>query len=224
MMNLARLMTNCSMTTRNGRYLRLAALAAVAAAPAAALAQVAPAPVPAPVQAAPAPTLQQIPGVTVRYYNVTGNSIPLLRESIAAQRPKDPVTGQPQAASAHWSIGTGVRKQTTGTACKIVAATPTFKAEVVMPRLVTPEGVVVPAPVMAEWQRYVASLEQQQAAILHQVHSRLGEVQTAVMGSTCEGAAAAANAAIARITPAPAAAPAAVPAPARAPAPRKRGG
>lgn len=223
-MNLARLITNCSMVARNGRHLRLAALAAAAAAPAAALAQAAPVPVPAPapVQAAPAPTLQQIPGVTVRHYNVTGKNIPQLRASIAAQRPKDPATGQPQAAGVQWSIATSLRKQTTGTACKITGATPTMKAEVVLPRLVIGEGVVVPAPDLAEWQRYVASLEQQQAAILHQVHSRLGEVQTAVMASTCEGAAAAANAAIARITPAPA--PAVVPAPAPAPVRSKRGG
>ena len=219
-MNLARLMTNCSMIARDGRHLRLAALAAVAAAPAAALAQVAPAPGPVPVLAAPAPTLQQIPGVTVRYYDVTGNSIPLLRASIAAQRPKDPATGQPLAADAKWSVGTSVKRQTTGNACKIVGATANFKAEVVLPRLVSVEGVAVPAPVMAEWQRYVSSLAQQQAAILHQVHSRIGEVERAVTASTCEGAGAAAKAAIARITPTPAP----VTAPAPAPVAPKKGG
>lgn len=217
-MNLARLTTNCSMTARNGRRLRLAALVAVAAAPAAALAQVAPAPVPVPVpvQAAPAPTLEQIPGVTVRYYDVTGDTIPLLRASVAAQRPQNPTTGQPLAADAKWSIGTSVKRQTTGNACKIVGATANFKAEVVLPRLVMAEGVTVPAPVMAEWQRYVSSLAQQQAATLHQVHSRIGEVERAVMASTCQGAGAAANAAIAKITatPAPVAAPAPVPIPA----------
>lgn len=213
-MNLARLTTNCSTTARNGRRLRLAALAAFAVAPAAALAQVAPAPVPAPVQAAPAPTLEQIPGVTVRYYDVTGNSIPLLSASIAAQRPKNPTTGQPMAADAKWSIGTSVKRQTTGNACKIVGATANFKAEVVLPRLVMAEGVTVPAPVMAEWQRYVSSLAQQQAATLHQVHSRIGEVERAVMASTCQGAGAAATAALARITPTPAPAPAPVPIPA----------
>lgn len=219
-MKLVRVMTDPSPLPGMGRRLRLAVLAAAAAVPAAALAQVAPVAAPAPVVVAPGPTLAQIPGVTVRYYDVTGNSIPLLRSSIAAQRPKDPVTGQPQAASAKWSIGTSLRKQTTGTACRIVGVTPTFKAEVFMPRLVNAEGVVVPAPVMAEWRRYVASLDQQQAATLHHVHSRLGEVQRAVMASTCEGASAAANAVIARITPVPA--PAAVPAPALVPAKRRR--
>ena len=220
MMKLVRVMTNSSPLSGNGGGLRLALLAAAAAVPAAALAQVAQVPAPAPVVVAPGPTLAQIPGVTVRYYNVTGNNIPLLRASIAAQRPKDPVTGQPQAASAKWSIGTSLKKQTTGTACRIVGVTPTFKAEVIMPRLVNVEGVVVPAPVMAEWRRYVASLEQQQAATLHHVHSRLGEVQRAVMASTCEGASAAASAAIGTITPPPA--PAAVPAPALVPAKRGR--
>lgn len=206
---------------RNGRHLRLVVLAAMAASPAAGLSQVVPAPSPAPVLAAPAVTLEQIPGVTIQYYDVSGSSIPLLRASVDAQRPKN-AAGQAMAADAKWSIGTNVKRQTTGNACKIVGATASFKAQVLLPRLVNPEGVVVPAPVMTEWQRYVGSLAQQQAAVLHQVHSRLPEVERAVMGSTCEGAGAAANAAIARITPVPAPVPAPVAAPAPAPVPAKK--
>jgi predicted secreted Zn-dependent protease len=156
--------------------------------------------------------LAQIPGVVVQYYDVSGTTIEELRASIDAQRPKDAATALAIPSSAAWTIGVGLKKETTGKVCKVIAATPTFKAEVVMPRLVTTEGVA--APVLAEWQRYVASLEAKQAATLSSTYGRLSEVEKAVMASTCEGAAAAANKAIAEISkppvvaPVPAAAPA----------------
>lgn len=179
------------------RYIAVAALAAI---PAAAPAQTAPAPVP--VQVAPLPSpLAQIPGVVVRHYDVTGNTIEAIRASIDAQRPMNPATGTAIPSSASWSIGTSLKKATTGEACKITAATATLKAEVILPRLVNVE--TVPAPVLAQWQTYVRSLEQQQAATLLRPYQRLSEVERAVMASSCEGAGAAASRAIAEITKAP---------------------
>jgi predicted secreted Zn-dependent protease len=158
---------------------------------------------PAPVAAVAAPSpLAQIPGVAVQYYDVSGLTLDALRASIAGQRPTDPATGQPVPSSSKWAVGTSVRKQTNGKACKIVGATPSFKAEVVMPRLTVVEG--VPAPVLAEWQRYVAAIEAQQAASLRSIYDRLSEVEKAVLASTCEGAADAANKAISEISKAPA--------------------
>jgi predicted secreted Zn-dependent protease len=147
----------------------------------------------------------------IRYYDVSGTTIEAIRASIAAQRPKDAATGAAIPASLSWSIGTKVKKATTGDACKMTGATATLKSEVVLPRLVGVE--TVPAPVLAVWQTYVASLEQQQAASLLRPYHRLSEVERAVMASSCEGAGAAASRAIEEITkappppPAPAAAP-----------------
>lgn len=98
----------------------------------------------------------------------------------------------------------------------MVGADVNFRAEVVMPRLVTVEGVA--PPVLAHWQNYVASIEQQQADRLRQPYSRLSEVERAIMASSCEGANAAANAAIARITAAPPPPPPPAPTPTPAPA------
>lgn len=189
-------------------------LAALAAAPGPALAQTAPAQVPVAPAVSP---LSLIPGVAVRYYDVTGTTIQAMRASIEAQRPVNPATGMASPSSSEWSISTNVRKQTRGKTCKVIGATPTFKAEVVLPRLVIQQGAPVPIPVMTEWQRYIGSLEQQQAARLRQVQSRLPEVQRAVMASTCKGADDAATRAVAAIRqsiatpPAPAAAPAPAP-------------
>lgn len=180
--------------------IRHIAVAAFTAMPAIAVAQTAPAPVPAQVAPVPSP-LTQIPGVAIRYYDVTGNTIAAIKASIDAQRPKNPATGTAVPSSASWSVGTSLQKATTGKSCKITSAKATMKAEVVLPRLVGVE--TVPAPVLAEWQRYVSSLEQQQAAVLLRPYQRLGEVERAVMASSCEGANAAASRAIAEITKAP---------------------
>ncbi len=212
-----------SKTNRIRTGLRISALALLAAAPTSALAQATPSPAPAPATpgaavtpATPAPSpLAQIPGVTVRYYDVTGITIEAMRASIEAQRPRDEATGVSVPTSATWGIRTNVQRSTTGTQCRVVGATATFQAEVVLPRLATVEG--VPAPVLAHWQNYVASLEQQQADRLRQPFQRLSEVERAVMASTCEGASAAANQAIALITAAPP--PPAAPTPATPPTP-----
>lgn len=172
------------------------------------------APAPATAIAPAASPLAQIPGVTVQYYDVTGKTIEAIRASILAQSPKDPASGEALTTTAKWSIGTSVKKQTTGTVCKIVGATATIKSEVVLPRLATTEG--VPAPVLAQWQSYIGSLESQQAARIRPIYDRLSEVEKAVVASSCEGAAQAADKAIGEISKpvvVPAAAPAA-PAPA----------
>lgn len=197
---------------------RCAAAAVVGSVPAMALAQAAPPPQAAPVPQAAFPSvspLSQIPGVTVRYYDVTGNTIEEIRASIAAQRPKDPATGNAVPSSSNWSLGVSVKKATTGNSCKISDATPRFQGEVVLPRLTNIDTVA--APVRAQWRTYVASLEQQQANSLRQPYQRLGEIKSAVMASSCEGAGAAANKAISEINRAastPPAPPPVVPAPA----------
>ena len=203
----------------SNRFFKLASLApcAIAAVMAAPVAAQTPPPTPPGMVVLPAPSpLSSIPGVAIRYYDVTGNTIPLLRASIAAQRPVNPATGIPSPSSSTWSIGVNVQKSTTGGKCKIAGAKANLKAEVVLPRLTNAEA--VPAPVRTEWQRYVSSLEQQQADRLRQPYQRLGEVEQAVMASSCEGASQAANAKIDEITRA-AAAPAAVPAAPATPAP-----
>jgi predicted secreted Zn-dependent protease len=184
------------------------ALASLASVSAASLAQAPAAAVPVAPAVSP---LAQIPGMTIRYYNVTGATIPAMRASIEAQRPKNPLTGMASPSSAEWSISTSVRKRTSGKKCKVTGATAVFKGEAVLPRLVIAQDAPVPIPVMAEWQRYVSSLEQQQAAILRQVYARRSEVERAVMASSCKDADQAADRAVAAIRqsiarPAPAAA------------------
>ena len=199
-----------SAKSRQRLRVRCSVVAAAAMMPAVALGQTtAPTPPASPVAATPSP-LASIPGVTIRYYDVTGNTIPAIRASMAAQRPINPVTGAPQPSSSTWSIGVNTKKATTGKSCKVTGATATFKGEVVLPRLVVAEP--IPAPVLAQWQKFLTSIEQQQAQALRQPYSRIREVEAAVMASSCQNAGEAARKSIAEITkatppPAPAAAP-----------------
>lgn len=184
---------------REARRPRGLAFALLAFSASAAAAQTAVPAVP-PVLPAPSP-LASIPGVTLQYYDVSGITIEALRASIDAQRPKDPMTGQAVPASVRWSIQTRLKKETLGTQCKITGATAVFAGEAVMPRLVNEAA--VPAPVLAQWRSFAASLEQEQAARLRVPYARVAEVEKAVMASTCENAKAAADKAIAEIQTAP---------------------
>jgi len=198
-------------------FARLAAplmtIGLIASAPAVAQTATAPASVVPVPTVAPVFPLSQIPGVIIQYYDVTGLTTKDIRASLEAQRPKDPVTGQAMPTSSKWGVGVDVKKATTDGKCRITGATPAFKAEVVMPRLVPAED--RPAPVLAEWQRYVTSLEAQLVASLRPISLRLPEVEKAVLASSCEGAGAAANKAIAEISKPPVV----VPVPAVAPPP-----
>ena len=172
--------------------------------PAIAAAQTVPAPAPgAAVQApalSPAPSpLANIPGVTVKYYAVTGATSKAIRASMDSQRPRDPVSGKSSPSSSNWSIGGRTQTAVAGNACKITGVNLQFKAEVLLPRLVNPPEVVVAERERANWQNYVTSIEQQQAAYLNQIVSRLPEVQRAVMASSCDKASDTLAAATARI-------------------------
>jgi len=157
--------------------------------------------------AAPAVSpLSQIPGLTIKYYDVMGRTIKDMRASIQTQAPKD-ANGQALPSSVNWRIGTNVKKQVKGAACRISGATVTMTSEVVLPRLVTAKG--VKARELAQWQAYMASIEAQQAARITSVRNRLPEVERAILASTCDGAAAAADRAIAEISKPPVVVPAA---------------
>ena len=169
----------------------------------------------APATAAPAPVaaispLAQIPGLTVKYYDVAGRTIKDITASLQAQAPKDS-TGQPVPTSVKWLIETNIKQEKTGTVCRVSSAKATMTSEVVLPRLASVKG--VKARDLAQWQAYTASIEAQQAARLAAVRARLPEVERAILASSCAGATEARNKAVAEIGKPPAAAPAPAPVP-----------
>ena len=142
--------------------------------------------------AAPAErTLARLPNTTITYFDVSGKDGEAIQKALA-KRQKEGV-----APSANWEIGAGVRKRTEGTTCTVVGAEAKFTGEVQLPKLAT-ESTVAPE-VLTQWKSYVAGLESAAAAKLWFVNDRLSLVEKAILASSCDGAAAAATAAIEKI-------------------------
>lgn len=147
--------------------------------------------------AAPAaPPLKDIPGVTVKYYDLVGNNEKALKKSLANQRPKD-ASGAPSVVTTEWIIGGQVQKRTENGVCKVVGAAPTFQATAEVPRL--PDPAALPADVRKNWLAYIAQAEATAAADLWLVHNGLDDVRSALLASSCEGTAAAMTAATERL-------------------------
>jgi len=145
----------------------------------------------------PLASFGDLPGVAVTYYDVTGRSIAEIHKSLTRTSPRDPTTRKPLPATSSWSIGASVKWSKTGSRCTITRVTLKFTATATLPRLVVqPE---TPAPVLAAWNRYVARLEARQAGQLKFAYDRRGEVERAILASSCEGWQAAADAALTRL-------------------------
>ena len=141
-------------------------------------------------------TLQGLPGTTVRYYEVRGRNPDSIKKSIAKQRPKD-ASGEPITASTNWDIGASFTKRTENGQCRITTAKATFTATADLPRLAN-ERALRPE-VLDSWRAYVAGLEAAAAAKLWFIHDHLGDVEKAILASSCEGAQDAGAAAVARL-------------------------
>ena len=141
--------------------------------------------------------LSEIPGITVNYYDAVGNTIPLLHDWLAKHGPRDAQTHKVIPATSTWSIGSSVKFTKTGGQCVLTGASLKFTATAQLPRLAP--GQKLPPPVLASWNAYAAALEDRQAAQLGFVRDRLGEVQGAIMRSSCGNWQKAATAAITRL-------------------------
>lgn len=135
--------------------------------------------------AAPARSLQSIPGVTIKYYDVTGKTDAEVKKSIASQRPKA-ANGDPVPASTSWDIGAGITKRTEGSVCTTTAAKVTFKGAVELPRLADPSA--VKPEFLPVWNKYVAELESAAATDLGFVSDNLAQVEKALVGIPCDKA------------------------------------
>lgn len=158
--------------------------------------QAAATPVPAPVQLPAGRTLQQLPGATVSYYDVTGKNEKALTKSIQTQRPKD-AAGQPLVAGNGWELGAKISKRTENGKCTIVAADITFKAKVELPRLANPQA--LKSDVRSAWADYFQTVEAMTAADMWFIHDRLPEIQKALVGLDCAASRTALDAAIAKL-------------------------
>ena len=81
--------------------------------------------------------------------------------------------------------------------CKVTAANAAFTATADLPRLANEAALA--RPLLARWRNYVAGLEANAVPTLVFVYSHLDEVEQAILSSSCDGARAAAAAAVERL-------------------------
>jgi predicted secreted Zn-dependent protease len=157
----------------------------------------APAPTPQPsVPAVPGRMLGDLPNTTITYFDVTGRNFKAINKSIEKHL-KPAAGGQSAAGQTGWSINATFRKVTSAGQCKVAEAKANFSAKVVLPRLV-PDRAHKPE-LLAAWRTYLADIENTQAADLWFIYDRIGNVEKAMLASSCDGVQSAGAAAINRI-------------------------
>jgi predicted secreted Zn-dependent protease len=137
-------------------------------------------------------TLENVPNVTIAYYDVSGTSIREINDSILMQQGEEVST-----SAASWDMKVSVTKRQVGEKCEIAGATVQFAASVKLPRLVNEQqlgGVVRKA-----WLSYLDRLKTRQATDLWFVYDRLPQVEQAVRASNCDSVGANASGAIEKI-------------------------
>ena len=97
-----------------------------------------------------------VPGVEVRYYDVSGRTPAEIRASLNRSNRVDPHTGARVDAYTAWSLDWRVPYGPDGR-CRLDRAEVTLKVEVGLPRLVRTDR--VPPALLERWQRYRAALE-----------------------------------------------------------------
>jgi len=152
---------------------------------------------PAPAPAAPTPKLSDLPNVAVTYYDVTGETVRQIQESMQDNAPRDLATGQIVSSRASWTVSTGAEWQKTGDQCKITNAKVVFQPSAVMPHLVP--NWKTPAAVVTQWNGFEAKLEAKQAAQLLQAYDHMDDVRQAILASSCANWQAAANSAVDKV-------------------------
>jgi predicted secreted Zn-dependent protease len=147
--------------------------------------------------AAPLAKLSDLPNIAVTYYDVSGQTVRQIQESMQDNAPRDPASGQIVSSRASWTVDTGAAWQKTGDQCRITSAKIVFHPSAVMPRLVADRK--TPPDAVAKWNGFVAQLEAKQAGQLLAAYNRLGEVRSAILASSCDNWQAAANAAVDKV-------------------------
>jgi predicted secreted Zn-dependent protease len=147
------------------------------------------------VPAVPGKTLKDLPNTTIRYFDVTGKDLKAINNSlVAVQQADSPVRA---AAPTTWAVDTTFKKTTTGEQCKVTDAKAAFSASVGLPRLVSDPA--HKPELLAVWRAYVANMENSHAANLWFVYDRVGDIEKAILASTCEGARGVGTAAVERL-------------------------
>ncbi|MEO6225541.1 MAG: DUF922 domain-containing protein [Sphingomicrobium sp.] len=136
-------------------------------------------------------TLENLPGVKLHPYVVTGQSSDAIQNSMKAALKAQPKTiGQLFT----WTASIHASQDTLGTVCTIKDATAALDANVYLPQLT--DEAKIPADDLRKWKPYQTGLRQQASDNLWFVADRLPTVARSLVGKPCDQAAAVWNAGI----------------------------
>ena len=123
-----------------------------------------------------------IPGVKLRYYDVSGRTAAEIRASLNRSNSVDPATGVHFDAYTEWDFDWSI-PGAPGRSCRLDRAKVTLELTVGLPRLVETEG--VPPELLGRWHRYRAALEAHEATHARNAVKARHAVLAAIRGADC---------------------------------------
>lgn len=141
--------------------------------------------------------LEALPNVTIRYYDVAGANLPAIIASIADRAPKDPASNAVTPSSSDWSVNVSFEHKSLEGKCTITGARARFTASVLLPRLLSHQALT--REERKVWAEYLGNLKANAAAELWFVSDRVGQIEKAIVTSSCETASQSAAAAAEKI-------------------------
>jgi predicted secreted Zn-dependent protease len=139
-------------------------------------------------------TLQNLPGVKLHPYAVSGTNKDTIQRSLEAA-----IKSQPKTAGQlfTWTASIKATQETVGGVCKINSASAALDANVYLPQLA--DQTKMPAADLAQWNAYEASISQDATDNLWFVAERLPAIGQSLVGKPCNQAATVWNSAITQL-------------------------
>lgn len=129
-----------------------------------------------------ADALDDVPGVSIVTYPVSGADAASLRRSIKAQRPTDPTTGEAFDAVTRWQMLWKWSGDGHG-GCDLATTRVELRIEVILPELVDSER--LPADVVQRWKAYLAALRRHEAGHARHAFEGVEDIRQAISHGDC---------------------------------------
>lgn len=123
-----------------------------------------------------------MPGVEIRYYDVSGRTVAQIRESGRRVAPLDPVTGAPVAGYTRWHLDWDAPDGPDGR-CLLDQAEVTLHVVVMLPRLADTDD--APPAIVRQWSRFITALEAHEATHARIAHEGREAMLRAIRRADC---------------------------------------
>lgn len=129
-----------------------------------------------------ADALDDVPGVKIVTYPVSGTDSVSLQRSIKSQRQTDPMTGKAYDALTRWRVNWRWSGDGHG-GCDLANVRVELRIEVTLPELTDPER--LPADVLQRWNAYLAALRRHEAGHARHAFEGVEDIRQAISHGDC---------------------------------------